>query len=38
MNPHNLGTVAKLHIDTISLKPTICIDDRKYVEDGMLLQ
>jgi hypothetical protein len=29
--------IAKLHIDTVSFKPTVYIDGKKYVEDGRLL-
>jgi len=36
-SPGSPGTVAKLHIDTISFKPTVYIDGKKYVEDGKLL-
>ncbi len=32
-----LGTIAKLHIDVVSFKPTLYIDGRKFVEDGKLL-
>ena len=31
------GIVAKLHVDTISFRPTLYVDGRKYVEDGELL-
>ena len=31
------GTIAKLHIDVVSFKPTLFIDDKKFVEDGKLL-
>lgn len=31
------GTIAKLHIDVVSLKPTLYIAGKKYIEDGKLL-
>jgi leucyl aminopeptidase (aminopeptidase T) len=31
------GIVSKLHIDVISLTPTLYIDGKKYIEDGKLL-
>ena len=30
------GIVAKLHVDTISFKPTLYVDGKKYLEDGKL--
>lgn len=32
-----VGTIAKLHIDTSSFKPTLYVAGKKYVEDGRLL-
>jgi hypothetical protein len=31
------GTIAKLHIDTVSFKPTLYVAGKKHVEDGKLL-
>ncbi len=35
--PGDLGTVAKLHIDTVSFKPTLYIDGKMFIEEGKLL-
>jgi hypothetical protein len=35
--PGDVGTIATLHIDTVSFRPTLIIDGKTFVEDGKLL-